>query len=97
MKVRKLLEIQSKFEEAVIPSDMNDDKLEEHFSNSKEDWISILDMDLIHLVRAYSKCIRSNNLTNKINDSDKEDLREKVDNILMETYGIRGILDKNEK
>ena len=31
MKVRKLLEIQSKFEEAVIPSDMNDDKLEEHF------------------------------------------------------------------
>ena len=97
MKVRKLLEIQSKFEEAVIPSDMNDDKLEEHFSNSKEDWISILDMDLIHLVRSYSKCIRSNNLTNKINDSDKEDLREKVDNILMETYGIRGILDKNEK
>ena len=97
MKVRKLLEIQSKFEEAVIPNDMNDDKLEEHFSNSKEDWISILDMDLIHLVRAYSKCIRSNNLTNKINDSDKEDLREKVDNILMETYGIRGILDKNEK
>ena len=69
MKVRKLLEIQSKFEEAVIPSDMNDDKLEEHFSNSKEDWISILDMDLIHLVRAYSKCIRSNNLTNKINDN----------------------------
>ena len=92
MKVRKLLEIQSKFEEAVIPSDMNDDKLEEHFSNSKEDWISILDMDLIHLVRAYSKCIRSNNLTNKINDSDKEDLREKLDTILKETYNARELL-----
>ena len=92
MKVRKLLEIQSKFEEAVIPSDMNDDKLEEHFSNSKEDWISILDMDLIHLIRAYSKCIRSNNLTNKINDSDKEDLRGKLDTILKETYNARELL-----
>ena len=92
MKVRKLLEIQSKFEEAVIPSDMNDDKLEEHFSNSKEDWISILDMDLIHLVRAYSKCIRSNNLTNKINDSEKEDLRGKLDTILKETYNARELL-----
>ena len=92
MKVRKLLEIQSKFEEAVIPSDMNDDKLEEHFSNSKEDWISILDMDLIHLVRAYSNCIRSNNLTNKINDSEKEDLREKLDTILKETYNARELL-----
>ena len=97
MKVRKLLEIQSKFEEAVIPNDMNDDKLEEHFSNSKEDWISILDMDLIHLVRAYSKCIRSNNLTNKINDSEKEDLRGKLDTILKETYNAREIIDKNEK
>ena len=92
MKVRKLLEIQSKFEEAVIPSDMNDDKLEEHFSNSKEDWISILDMDLIHLIRAYSKCIRSNNLTNKINDSEKEDLRGKLDTILKETYNARELL-----
>ncbi len=92
MKVRKLLEIQSKFEEAVIPNDMNDDKLEEHFSNSKEDWISILDMDLIHLVRAYSKCIRSNNLTNKINDSEKEDLRGKLDTILKETYNARELL-----
>ena len=97
MKIRKLLEIQSKFEEAVIPCDMDNDELNKHYSESKDEEINILDMDIIHLVRSYSKCIRSNNLTNKINDSDKEDLREKVDNILMETYGIRGILDKNEK
>ena len=92
MKVRKLLEIQSKFEEAVIPNDMNDDKLEEHFSNSKEDWISILDMDLIHLIRSYSKCIRKSDLTNRINDSEKEDLREKLDTILKETYNARELL-----
>ena len=97
MKVRKLLEIQSKFEEAVIPSDMNNDELEKHYSESKDKEINILDMDLIHLVRSYSKCIRSNNLTNKINDSDKEDLREKLDTILKETYNAREIIDKNEK
>ena len=91
MKIRKLLEIQSKFEEAVIPSDMNDDKLEEHFSNSKEDWISILDMDLVHLIRSYSKCIGNNNIT--VN-SQSEKIRAKLDQILMETYSTRDLLDK---
>ncbi len=92
MKVKKLLEIQSKFEEAVIPSDMNNDELEKHYSESKDKEINILDMDLIHLVRSYSKCIRKNNLTDKINDSDKEDLRGKLDTILKETYNARELL-----
>ena len=90
MKVRKLLEIQSKFEDRIIPSDMNENDLEEHYSESKEDWISILDMDLIHLIRSYSKCIRKNNLANKINDSEKGDIKELVLKIL-------DLLDKNEK
>ena len=60
MKVRKLLEIQSKFEEATIPCDMHDDELEKHYSESKGEHISILDMDLIHLIRSYSKCIEKN-------------------------------------
>ena len=45
MKVRKLLEIQSKFEEAVIPSDMDNDELEKHYSESKDKEINILDKD----------------------------------------------------
>tara|TARA_R100000808_G_scaffold9619_1_gene26256 strand:- start:742 stop:1023 length:282 start_codon:yes stop_codon:yes gene_type:complete len=93
MKVRKLLEIQSKFEEAVIPSDMNNDELEKHYSESKDKEINILDMDLIHLVRSYSKCIR----LGKIRGSDKEDLKERLDTILVVTHGIRKVLDKNEK
>ena len=44
MKVRKLLEIQSKFEEAIIPSDMNGE-LNKHYSESKDKEIDILDMD----------------------------------------------------
>ena len=90
MKVKKLLEIQSKFEEAVIPSDMNNDELEKHYSESKNKEINILDMDLIHLVRSYSKCIGLGNIT--INNK-RETIREKLDNILKETYNTRSLLD----
>ena len=91
MKVKKLLEIQSKFEEAVIPSDMNNDELEKHYSESKDKEINILDMDLIHLVRSYSKCIGNNTIT--IN-SQSEKIRAKLDQILMETYSTRDFLDR---
>ena len=91
MKVRKLLEIQSKFEEAVIPSDMDNDTLNKHYSESKDKEINILDMDLIHLVRRYSKCIGNNNIT--VN-SQSEKIRAKLDQILMETYSTRDLLDK---
>ena len=57
MKVKDLLEIQAIIDNRIIPSDMNGDKLNEHYSTSKDEHISILDMDLIHLVRSYSKCL----------------------------------------
>ena len=57
MKVKDLLEIQAIIDNRIIPSDMNGDKLNEHYSTSKDEYISILDMDLIHLVRSYSKCL----------------------------------------
>jgi len=92
MKVRKLLEIQSTVEEAVVPCDMNEDDLEKHYSESKDKYIDILDMDLIHLVRSYSKCLRKGNIVNL-----KENLREKLSTILEETYNAREIIDNNEK
>ena len=64
MKVRKLLEIQSKFEEAVIPSDMDNDTLNKHYSESKDKEINILDMDLIHLIRSYSKLLDHRDVSN---------------------------------
>ena len=91
MKVRKLLEIQSKFEEAIIPCDMDNDELNKHYSESKDEEINILDMDLIHLVRSYSKCIGNNTIT--IN-SQSEKIRAKLDQILMETYSTRDLLDR---
>ena len=56
MKVKDLLEIQSTIEKRKTPCDMNGD-LNQHYSESKDDYIDILDMDLIHLVRSYSKCL----------------------------------------
>ena len=91
MKIKKLLEIQSKFEEAVIPRDMNNIDLNKHYSESEDKEIDILDIDLIHLIRSYSKCIGNNNI---IVNSQSEKIRAKLDGILMETYSTRDLLDK---
>jgi DNA gyrase/topoisomerase IV subunit A len=56
MKIKDLLEIQSIIEKRKTPCDMNGD-LNQHYSTSKDEHINILDMDLIHLVRSYSKCL----------------------------------------
>ena len=50
MKVKKLLEIQSVIEESKIPCDMTNEF--KYWSRSKGDWVNILDMDLVHVVRA---------------------------------------------
>ena len=65
MKVKDLLEIQGIIDNRVIPSDMNDNKLNEHYSQSKDEFMSILDMDLIHLVRSYSKCLGMGKISNE--------------------------------
>ena len=57
MIVRKLLKIQANIEDRKVPCDMHDDELNQHYSESKGQFQNILDMDLIHLVRSYSKCL----------------------------------------
>ena len=49
MKVKQLLEIQSVIED--VPSDMFEDNFE-YWSRTKSDWVNILDMDLVHVIRA---------------------------------------------
>ena len=53
MKIKKLLKLQSVIEDSKIPVDMTDRV--SHWSESKGQWINILDMDLIHVVRALSR------------------------------------------
>ena len=57
MIVRKLLKIQADIEDRKVPCDMHDDELNQHYSESKGQFQNILDMDLVHLVRSYSKCL----------------------------------------
>ena len=89
MKVRKLLELQSTIEERAVPCDMNIEDLNQHYSESKDENIDILDMDLIHLVRSYSKCI-GNGYTKIPNNKDV--MREKLDTILRDIYSTRDLL-----
>ena len=57
MIVRELLKIQAVIEERKVPYDMNDADLNQHYSESKGQFQNILDMDLIHLIRSYSKTL----------------------------------------
>ena len=65
MIVRKLLKIQANIEDRKVPCDMHDDELNQHYSESKGQFQNILDMDLIHLVRSYSKCLDMGKVSNK--------------------------------
>ena len=64
MKVRKLLQLQSEIEERKVPCDLCDGELNQHYSQSKDKSIDILDMDLIHLIRSYNKCLDMGKVSN---------------------------------
>ena len=57
MKIKDLLDVQEVLEKRKTPCDMHNEELNQHFSRSKNEYMDILDMDLIHLVRSYSKCL----------------------------------------
>ena len=86
MIVRKLLELQSNIEERKVPCDLCDDELKPHYSESKGEFKNILDMDLIHLVRSYSKCLSTKKIS--MSQQVKNDINE-IENLL---NGIRDYL-----
>lgn len=94
MKVKELLELQSVITKRATPSDIKDNNLEDHYSTSKGEYIDILDMDLIHLIRSYSKCLGIGRVSDVKLIKDK--LRENLDSILTDTYSARELLDKTE-
>ena len=75
MKVKELLEYQSFITKRATPSDMFEGELNQHYSESKGEHINLLDMDLVHLVRSYSKCLDGNIV------SDTNILVEKLDSV----------------
>ena len=91
MKVRKLLELQSTIEERKVPCDMNGE-LNKHYSESKGKEFDILDMDLIHLVRSYSKMIEQKH---NYNIENKKTIIYNLDNILEKVKTITTLLDND--
>ena len=75
MKVKELLEYQSFVTKRATPSDMDNGDLNRHYSVSKDEWINLIDMDLVHLVRSYNKCLDGNVV------SDTNILVEKLDSV----------------
>jgi len=65
MILRELLKVENyldnlkkpKREQRAIPCDMHDQALNLHKSRSKEKEINLLDMHLIHLIRAYNRAL----------------------------------------
>ena len=83
MKVREMLKIQQAFENKTIPSDL---LVEENYywSESRKDYIKILDLDFHHLIRIVIK-----GLEDADNKSNKIDVLNALSVILMQTEEIR--------
>ena len=75
MTLRELLAYQSFVTKRATPSDMDNGDLNRHYSVSKDEWINLIDMDLVHLIRSYNKCLDGNVV------SDTNILVEKLDSV----------------
>ena len=90
MKVKELLELQSVITKRATPCDMAED-LNQHYSVSKDEWINLIDMDLVHLIRSYSKCLEGNAINNT------NLLVEKLDSVSRIVASAKDLLvDKSE-
>ena len=86
MNVREMLKIQQAFENKTIPEDLLEEE-NYYYSESKKDYINVLDLDLHHLIRILIKQI----------DSEKDELIESNKtsfNKLEATKAIGRILDE---
>ena len=86
MKIRELLKIQNAIENKTIPEDLLEEE-NYYYSESKKDYINVLDLDLHHLIRILIKQL----------DTEKKDLTETNRtsfNKLQATKAIGRILDE---
>jgi hypothetical protein len=86
MNIREMLKIQQAFENKTIPEDLLEEE-NYYYSESKKDYINVLDLDLHHLIRILIKQI----------DSEKDELIESNKtsfNKLEATKAIGRILDE---
>lgn len=95
MKVFQALQIQHVLDGRQIPSDMMDEHLV-YYSESRGQFIRIVDMDVAHLVRAFNKLYQPNEfdepVSEQLNQADSDELKKlkKIES------RIRNILDGKE-
>ena len=79
MKVFQALQIQHILDGRAVPSDMMDEHLV-YYSESKDRFIRIVDMDVAHLVRAFNKLYQPNEYDEPVSDEmmkqENEELKE---------------------
>lgn len=80
MKIREMLKIQQAIENKIIPEDLLEEE-NYYYSNSNEDYIKVLDLDLHHLIRILIKEI----------DSEKVDLIESNKTALIKLEASKAI------
>ena len=80
--VRDLLSIQYTASERTMPIDIIENPFERHFSKNKQEYEDILDMDLTHLVRSYSKSLETKRLKNDETASKIGELLTDADRII---------------
>jgi hypothetical protein len=88
MNIREMLKIQQAFENKTIPEDLLEEE-NYYYSESKKDYIKVLDLDLHHLIRIIIKQI----------NSEKDDLidsNKTAFNKLEATRAVGRILDEIE-
>jgi len=86
MNIREMLKIQQAFENKIIPEDLLEEE-NYYYSESKKDYINVLDLDLHHLIRILIKHIDSEK--NELIESNKTSF-----NKLQATKAIGRILDE---
>ena len=86
MNIREMLKIQQAFENKTIPEDLLEEE-NYYYSESKKDYINVLDLDLHHLIRIIIKQIDSEK--NELIESNKTSF-----NKLEATKAIGRILDE---
>ena len=86
MNIREMLKIQQAFENKTIPEDLLEEE-NYYYSESKKDYINVLDLDLHHLIRILIKQIDSEK--NELIESNKTSF-----NKLEATKAIGRILDE---
>ena len=85
MKVKELLEYQSFVTKRATPSDMFEE-LNKHYSESKGEYIELQNMDLVHLIRSYSKCLDMGKV------SDTNLMIDKLDTISRDVASVKNLL-----